>query len=111
MSTLLKHAASAVRTVFLHIMFSCSLILEGPDLCALTRPCLRNYDGPSQRQYISDPLLFPSNSDTVLLLRLFISDLVQDLYLKELRGYKAPPAVRNYTPSFRLPPFIDTRVT
>ena len=84
-------------------MLSCSLILEGPALCALTLPCLRNYDGHSQRQYISDPLLFPSNSDTpVLLPRLLIADLVQDLYLKELRGYKAPPVVRSYILSLRL---------
>ena len=97
MSTILKHAASAVRTVFPHTMLSCLLIFEGPAVCALTLPCLRNYDGHSQRQYISDPLLFPSNSDTPILLpRLLISDLVQDLYLKELRGYKAPPAVRSY---------------
>ena len=103
MSTILKHAASAVRTVFPHSMLSCSLVFEGPALCAFTLPYLRNYDGHSQRQYISDPLLFPSNSDTpVLLPRLLIADLVQDLYLKELRGYKAPPVVRSYILSLRL---------
>ncbi|KAH9044859.1 ATP synthase complex subunit H-domain-containing protein [Lactarius hengduanensis] len=74
MSTILKHAASAVR----------------PALCALTRPCLRNYVSRSQRQNISDPLLFPSNTDTPLL-----ADLIQDLYLKELRIYKAPPAAKD----------------
>ncbi len=94
---MLKHAASAVRTFFRTRYFHITdthFTLEGPPLCALTRPRLRIHVGRSQRQYISDPPLFPFTTD-IPFPCVFVTDLVQDFYLKELKSYKAPLAVRS----------------
>ncbi|KAH8982237.1 hypothetical protein EDB92DRAFT_1819967 [Lactarius akahatsu] len=76
MSTILKHAASAVRTPFLHT--GCFHVID-------------------------------TNSFLKARLSARSRNLVQDLYLKELRIYKAPPVVRTCIYPNPPPAPINTR--
>src|SRR6266702_2892740 len=93
MSTVIKHAASAVRTVFLHT--GCFRTIDTHTLLKVrlsARSRVRTYATTSatRKGNISPTLCFFRPALTPLL-----ADLVQDLYLKELRTYKVPPAVRS----------------
>ncbi|KAH9003672.1 ATP synthase complex subunit H-domain-containing protein [Lactarius hatsudake] len=93
MSTILKHAASAVRTPFLHTgcfhVIDTNLFLKAR-LSARSRVRAYATTSAARKGKISPTLCFSRPTLTPLL-----ADLVQDLYLKELRIYKAPPAAKD----------------
>ncbi len=106
MSTILRQAASAVRfryfQVFLRLnskIFTGSYRVAYPRLfvdCRFPQRCIR-------RQYSARMFLIPNTP----------VDLVQDLYLKELKGYKPAPVVRYscfYFAAFYLVPFARRRL-
>ena len=92
MSTVLKLTAAAVRILFFHDR-NPHLILRLFSKTRLSaRSCTRAYATTSAPRRGIPPsptslFFFPS------LLTSFAADLIQDLYLKELKLYKAPPAV------------------